>query len=68
YREAERSRTKKEFISTMGICLKELNESFYWLELIKVENLIEPKRLQPLINETSELIAIFTTILKKSQL
>lgn len=66
YREAERSRSKKEFTSTMGLCLRELNETHYWLELLKAESVFDTKRIEPLINETSELIAIFTTIIKKS--
>lgn len=34
YREAQRSRSKAEFISKIGECLKELDETSYWLELL----------------------------------
>jgi len=34
YREANRARSKVEFISKMGDCLKELDETAYWLELL----------------------------------
>ena len=34
YREAKRSRSKVEFISKIGDCLKELDETYYWLELL----------------------------------
>ena len=30
YREAKRARTKAEFISKVGDCLKEADETFYW--------------------------------------
>lgn len=33
--EAQSARSKKEFISTMGIVLKEIKETIYWLEIIK---------------------------------
>ncbi|MFP4351654.1 MAG: four helix bundle protein [Puniceicoccaceae bacterium] len=34
YREAWRARSKAEFISSIGICPKELDETSYWLELL----------------------------------
>jgi four helix bundle protein len=34
YREAYRGRSTAEFIAKMGDCLKELDESVYWFELL----------------------------------
>src|SRR5437016_14298772 len=34
YREASRGRSKAEFISKIGGCLKEIEETEYWLELL----------------------------------
>jgi four helix bundle protein len=67
YREANRSRSKAEFISKIGDVLKEADETLYWLELLLDENLLPPARLEPLTNEANELIAIFTTISKRSK-
>ena len=67
YREADRARSKAEFISKIGDCLKEADETLYWLELLLDENFVAPKRLQPLVNEANELVAIFTTILKRAR-
>lgn len=67
YREADRARSKAEFISKMGDCLKELDESDYWLGLLVKAGVLDGKRLQPLIAETNELIAIFVTIINKSK-
>ena len=67
YREANRARSKAEFISKMGDCLKEVDEALYWLELMSDENVIAPNRLGPLIGEANELVAIFITILKHSR-
>jgi len=67
YREANSARSKAEFLAKMGDCLKELSESQYWLELMADEKIVKPARLASLLKETSELIAIFTTIIKKSR-
>lgn len=67
YREAERGRSRAEFIAIMGICLRELNETKYWLQLLDAENIFPNEKLEPLINETKELTAIFTTIIKRSK-
>ena len=67
YREADVGRSKPEFIAKMGDCLKELSETDYWLELMAEEEIISPDRLAPLMQETRELIAIFTTIIKKAR-
>lgn len=67
YREANRARSKAEFISKMGDCLKEADESLYWLELMIEESVVPRRRLQPLADEVNELVAIFITILKRAR-
>ena len=67
YREAYRARSKAEFISKIGDCLKEADETLYWLELILDESFVPARRLQPLVNEADELVAIFTTIAKRAR-
>ena len=67
YREANRGRSKAEFISKIGDCLKEADESLYWLELLSDENVLKPSRLAALIQEADELTAIFVTISKRSK-
>jgi four helix bundle protein len=65
YREAFRSRSKAEFTAKIGDCLKELDETSYWFELL-VEAGIQPSaNLNALRKECDELLAIFTTIAKK---
>jgi len=65
YREAYRSRSKAEFIAKLGDCLKELDESSYWFELLVETEIVAPTKLEPLQKECDELQAIFTTIVKK---
>jgi four helix bundle protein len=67
YREAHRARSKAEFISKIGDCLKEGDETLYWLELLVEESFVPAKRLQPLVDEANELVAIFTTISKRAK-
>jgi four helix bundle protein len=67
YREANRARSKAEFIAKMGDCLKEADETLYWLELLLEENVVPAKRLQPLATEANELVAIFITIIKNTR-
>jgi four helix bundle protein len=67
YREAWRARSKAEFISKLGDCLKELDETAYWLELLGESQIVPPEQLSALQDECNQLIAIFTTIAKKSK-
>ncbi|MBI5772532.1 MAG: four helix bundle protein [Verrucomicrobia bacterium] len=67
YREAQRARSKAEFISKIGDCLKEADETMYWLELLLDEKFVVPVRLQPLLDESNELLAILTTISKRAK-
>jgi four helix bundle protein len=67
YREAHRGRSKAEFIAKMGDSLKELDESAYWLELLRDSEAVPVSRLADLQQETDELIAIFVTIIKKAK-
>ena len=67
YREANQGRSRAEFIAKMGDCLKELSETEYWLELLQAEKIADTTALEDLIRETKELIAIFTTIIKRTK-
>lgn len=67
YREARRGRSKAEFISKIGDCLKEADETLYWLELLTEENIMPAKQLEPLLKEADELVAIFVSISKRAR-
>lgn len=67
YREAFRARSKSEFIAKMGDCLKELDESCYWLDLLAGAGIVSSARLEPLLDEANQLTAIFVTIIKKAK-
>ena len=65
FREAHRSRSDAEFVCKVGDCLKELEETCYWLELLVEAELVSAERLSPLLDECNQFIAILTTIAKK---
>ena len=67
YCEANRGRSKAEFISKIGDCLKEAEETEYWLELLVESGCVRAARMDGLLDETRQLIAIFTTIDKKAK-
>lgn len=67
YREANRARSKAEFISKIGDCLKEADETLFWLELLLEESIVPAAKLEPLVKESDELVAIFVTILKSAR-
>jgi four helix bundle protein len=67
YREASRGRSKAEFISKIGDCLKEIEETEYWLELLVDSDCVPGEKMSGLLDETRQLIAIFTAIDKKAK-
>lgn len=65
YREANRSRSKKDFKNKIKICLAEASETDYWLEIIQELNWNNTMKLKELRKEAKELLALFTTITNK---
>ncbi len=61
--EAQSARSKKEFISTIGIVLKETKETLFWLEIIQELNLARKEKIEDIHKECSELAKIFTSII-----
>lgn len=67
YREANRARSKADFRNKIKICESEASETSYWLEIINDMEWIETNKLESIINETNELLSIFTSIGKSLQ-
>jgi len=63
-REAFRARSNAELISKLETALQELDETIYWMELLIESGIVASERLQPLIGEANELIAIVVTSVK----
>jgi four helix bundle protein len=66
YRAACRARSRSEFIAKMGVVLEEADETQLWLELIIESKLLPLKRVDPLLEEATELVAIFVASRKSA--
>ena len=64
--EAEAGQSRADFISKCRIALKEARESLYWLRLFARTEIVSGERLESLIQEAREIVAILTTIVKKA--
>ena len=62
YREANQTLTKKEFFYRINICRKEAKESLYWLQLTKHANKKLEQTISGLIDESTQLVKIFSSI------
>ena len=65
--EAQSSESKKDFIHKYSIACKEARETHFWLRLLGSSEVLPVARLEPLMAEANELIAILTSIIKKSR-
>lgn len=65
-REASRARSPEEFVSKLSGAAQEADESSLWLELLREDCSVDAGMTIPLENESSELIAIFTTMINRT--
>ncbi len=65
--EGKSGQSKKDFLMKFHIARKESRETLYWLRLLAAADIINRSRLAPLTAECDELIAVLTTIIKKTQ-
>jgi four helix bundle protein len=65
YRAVCRARSDKEFVAKLNIVLEEADECQFWLEIIQEMNWIkQASDLDLILEEASELVAIFVSTLK----
>ena len=62
--EAQAAESRKDFVHKLKICHKELRESRRWLRLIQRVPLLKAALVEPLVDETEELIRIFAASLR----
>ncbi|MDX9845614.1 MAG: four helix bundle protein [Tenuifilaceae bacterium] len=61
-REANRSRSRADFVSRVRICESEASETSYWIEIIMEFGWVEKDEILGLLIESNELLAIFSSI------
>jgi four helix bundle protein len=67
YRAACRGRSKAEFAAKLGVVVEEADESAYWLELTSEAGLLPENRVNPLLKEANELVAIMVVSIQTVQ-
>jgi four helix bundle protein len=65
YREARRAKSNADFVSKIEGALQELDETGYWLELLREAGITKAVAADKLIVESDELISIFVTIVRR---
>jgi four helix bundle protein len=66
-REAEHAETKSDFKHKMGIAQKEINESIYWLELLKETGYLTNEQFESINSDAVEIIKLITVIIKSTK-
>lgn len=63
--ESKGGQSRADYLSKVSISLKEARETHYWLRLLIATEIIPENQLNPLLDESNQLVAILTTIVKK---
>lgn len=66
-REAEHAESKADFKHKLAIAQKEINESIYWIELLRATDFLTEKAFNSIHVDAVEIIKILTAILKTTQ-
>ena len=67
YRSSCRARSKADFISKMGIVEEESDESHYWMELLVEAGIVQITKLESLMKEADEILAIIVSSIKTAK-
>jgi len=66
-REAEHAESKTDFKHKMAIAQKEINETIYWLELLKETEYLTSEQFESINSDATEIIKLITSILKTTK-
>ena len=67
YRAACRAKSVADFIAKMGIVEEEADECIYWMELLTEAKILPLDKLQTLMTEADELVAITVSSIKTAK-
>ena len=65
FEEAQGAESKDDFVHKLQIALKELRESNYWLRLLAGAGKLPKPRLEPLLDESNQLVALLSKAVAK---
>ena len=63
--ESKGGQSRADYLTKVSISLKEARETHYWLRLLIAAEIIPENQLDPLLDESNQLVAILTSIVKK---
>jgi len=66
-REAEHAETKNDFKHKLAIAQKEINETIYWLELLKETDYLTIEQFESINTDAVEIIKLITSIIKTTK-
>lgn len=64
-RSAFRGRSNKEYVAKLGIVIEEADECGFWLELLTATKTVASQDTAALLQESNELVSIFTSLVKR---
>jgi len=67
-REAEFAESKNDFVHKVAIAQKEINETIYWLELLRETEYISSKEFESINIDAIEIIKLITSTIKTAKL
>ncbi|MEJ0081474.1 MAG: four helix bundle protein [Puia sp.] len=67
-REAEYAESKSDFKHKLQIAQKEINESIYWLELLRETKYLDLEQFESINKDAVEIIKLLTSIIKTTKL
>ncbi len=65
--EADEAMSNRDFTKCLGIAIKELAETRFWLQLIIRRSYVSGTQIENLLDETDQLIRILKTIITRSR-
>ena len=65
YGEARAAESRRDYTHKLGVLLKELREAHNTIRLVRLMNYYPDERTDALLQEGNELVAIFTSTVKK---
>lgn len=67
YRAACVARSQREFFSKISLVVEEADETLFWLEMFEETKMASNKLIEPLMNETLEIVKIVSKARKNSR-
>lgn len=66
-REAEHAESKVDFKHKLGVAQKEINETIYWLELLRETDYLSREQFESIHSDAIQIIKLVTAIIKTTK-